>query len=351
MSRMRKAVTKDGTGRIDVIEQEVASPGRGEVLIQVKVSSISPGTGLGQVKRDRVDPNPDRKAAVFGYSNAGVVAEVGEGCRRLSVGDEVAAMGGGYAQHATWSVTPENLCVVKPPNVSFEAASYCHLAATALHALQRGKLKMLENLAVVGLGPVGHLAAQWGRAAGAHVVGMDLTAGRVETARKAGALDAGVVPADEAKAIKDVLEFTRGRGLDCAVVAFGGDGTQAIRMLAKMMKLTPDGHRMGRIVGVGGVKAELMLAAGLGNIDVISSARTGPGYHDEAWERGADYPAVFVEFDTNRNLEECLRAMSEGRLNVDAMITHRFPIDQAPEACDLLIEHPEQAVRVVLLME
>jgi threonine dehydrogenase-like Zn-dependent dehydrogenase len=118
-----------------------------------------------------------------------------------------------------------------------------------------------------------------------------------------------------------------------------------------MMKLTPDGHRMGRIVGVGGVTAQVGLAAALGNIDLISAARTGPGYHDEAWERGADYPPVFVEFDTQRNLEESLRAMAEGRLRVEAMITHRVPLDRAPEVCEELIQRPDAALGVVLLME
>ena len=350
MSRMRKVVTLDGCGRIAVSEEEVPAVGKGEVLIEVKVSSISPGTGLGGAKRARQNPDPEQGARVFGYSNAGVVAEAGEGCKRLKAGDPVAAMGGSYAVHGTWAVVPENLCVVKPAQVSWEAASYSHLAATSLHALQRGRVRMLENVGICGLGPVGHLAGQWARAAAAHVVGLDLLQGRLDLAVKAGAVDLAVNPEDEDAAVESVMDFTRGRGLDCAVVAFGGDGTAAIKMLSKMMKLTADGHREGRIVGVGGVQAQVSLAAALGNIDLLSSARTGPGYHDQNWERGADYPAVFVEFDTQRNLEECLRAMAEGRLRVDEMITHRVPVDQAPEACEELIEHPGAAVGVVLLM-
>ena len=341
----------DGAGRIAVAEEAVPAVGRGEVLVQVKVSSISPGTGLGRVKGMREKPDAERGPRVFGYSNAGVVAELGEGCKRLKQGDEVATMGGGYAVHGTWAVAPENLCVVKPPAVSFEAASYCHLAATALHAVQRGRIRLLENVAICGLGPVGHLAGQWARCAGAHVVGIDLMPGRIEIAKKVGAIELGIQPDDGDAATDTVRDFTRGRGLDCAVLAFGGDGTAALQMLRGMMKLTPDGHRMGRIVGVGGVNIQCTLASGLGNIDLISSARTGPGYHDEAWERGADYPAVFVEFDTNRNMEECLRAMAEGRLHVDDMITHRFPIGQVPDACEVLIQRPNEAVGVVLLME
>jgi len=348
---MRKVLVRDGAGRISVIEEPVPQVGRGEVLIKVKVSSISPGTGLGPIRKLRQNPEPSRGPMAFGYSNAGVVEKVGEGCKRLKAGMEVAAMGGGYAVDGTWAVVPENLCIEKPAEVSFEAASYCHLCATALHAIQRGRVRICENVAVCGLGPVGHFAGQIARAAGAHVVGLDLLPFRLEMARKAGAADLALQPVDAEETVEAVLAFTRGHGLDCAVLAFGGEGTPAVRMVTKMMKLTPDGHRMGRIVGVGGVKVELGLAAGLGNIDVISAARTGPGYHDDAWERGADYPRVFVEFDTLRNLEECLRMMADGRLRVDAMITHRTPIDKAPDVCEILVERPGEALGVVVLME
>ena len=83
-------------------------------------------------------------------------------------------------------------------------------------------------------------------------------------------------------------------------------------------------------------------------IDVRSAARTGPGYHDEQYERGQDYPSVFVEWNTKRNLEECLRLMALGRLNVKSIITDEFPLDEAPEACEKLIQTPNEALGVIL---
>ena len=86
-------------------------------------------------------------------------------------------------------------------------------------------------------------------------------------------------------------------------------------------------------------------------MDVRSAARTGPGYHDEAYEHGADYPRVFVEWPTQRNLSECLRAVAASRLVVEPLITHRFPLEQIGVAVDVLVENPQQALGVILTPE
>ena len=71
-------------------------------------------------------------------------------------------------------------------------------------------------------------------------------------------------------------------------------------------------------------------------------------YHDEEWERGKDYPPVFVRWTTRRNLEEVLRAESEGLLAFEPFITHRASLEDAPEVCEELITHPERALGVIL---
>ncbi|MFQ5809271.1 MAG: zinc-binding dehydrogenase, partial [Armatimonadota bacterium] len=119
----------------------------------------------------------------------------------------------------------------------------------------------------------------------------------------------------------------------------------------QMMKLTPDTHRMGNIVIVGGAQITHTFAASLGNLNVLSSARTGPGYHDDDWERGDEYPDVFVRWTTRRNLALCLRLISEGKLQVEPLISHRYPLDQAGEACDKIIESPEETISVILTMK
>ena len=80
---------------------------------------------------------------------------------------------------------------------------------------------------------------------------------------------------------------------------------------------------------------------------MVPSARPGAGYHDTAWEHGRDYPPVFVEWTTRRNVEECLRLMARGRLRTDALITHRATLNDAPALCDLLIEQPEATLALI----
>ena len=119
-------------------------------------------------------------------------------------------------------------------------------------------------------------------------------------------------------------------------------------MLVQMMKRAPDTHQMGRIVIVGGAFIAHRWSSSLGNLDIRSASRTGPGYHDRDWEHGAHYPQVFVQWSTRRNLEECIRFMDSGDFNVEPIVTHRVPIEDAPEVCEILIQRPNEALGVVL---
>ena len=83
-------------------------------------------------------------------------------------------------------------------------------------------------------------------------------------------------------------------------------------------------------------------------MDVRSAARTGPGYHDEDYEHGQAYPPVFVEWPTQRNMAECMRAIADGKLLVRPLITHEIELERVDEAVDLLVERPQEALGVVL---
>ncbi len=344
-TEQRKLLAIDGRGRIVVMAEPVPDPGRGQVLVEVKASMVSPGTELGGVPQRRQNPSDDAPRP-FGYANAGVVIGQGGGCEDIPVGTRVACMGGGYAQHATHACVPRNLLVPVPESVALDHAASVHLVATALNAVRRAEPEIGEHAAVVGLGPVGQFTCQWCRLAGCHVMGLDRLDMRLERAVEAGL--ACAVNVTEGDAVEAADAFSRGYGMDIGVIAFGGDGTEAFQLLVKMMKQAPDSHKMGRIVIVGGATVAHRYAAGLGNLDVRSAARTGPGYHDEAWEHGADYPPVFVPWTTMRNLEECLRFVETGDLLVEPLITHRVPLNEAPEACEDLIERPGAALGVIL---
>lgn len=137
--------------------------------------------------------------------------------------------------------------------------------------------------------------------------------------------------------------------MDCALISFGGDATEVIKLIVKMMKIAPDTHPMGRIVIVGGANFQTHnWPTAIGNIDVRASSRPGPGYHDEEYEHGRDYPPVFVQWTTKRNLEEVLRMVNEGKINLDILITHRIPLKDFAKGAEELISSPNTALGVVL---
>ncbi len=344
----RKVVMMNEAGHIWTEEQETPAPKPGQLRIEVRASMVSPGTELGGVKRRRENPGSEARQRPFGYTNAGVVIGKEGDCDEFEIGDRVSGMGGGYALHATHACVPHNLCAKIPENVSDAEAASNHLAATALHAVQRGRIRIGENVVVAGLGIVGQFASQIAKAAGAYVIGIDRLSLRIKIAESAGIHRA--INVSEADPVPIAAEFTNGYGMDCGIIAFGGDATSAFQQIRAMLKTAPDTHKVGRIVIVGGANITHGFAAGLGNVDVISAARTGPGYHDEAYEHGADYPPVFVPWPTQRNLELSLRLMAEGKIQVKPLITDILPIDRAAEGCEKLIQHPNEALGVIFTM-
>ena len=336
-------------GRIGLVEEDIPEVAAGRVLLEVKSSLVSPGTELSGwrgLARGDSRAGPGSRPKPFGYSNAGLVLEVGQGVTRWRPGDRVAAIGGGYARHATHALVPQNLCVALPDGVTFDQGAYAMLSATAVQALRRGDPGFGELCCVVGLGLVGQLTARMYQLAGSYVIGWDMIAKRIEIATAWG-IDA-VVHSGREDEVEATLAFTGGSGLDSAVLAFGGDGTEAVAKLTRCMKLSPDGHQMGQITVVGG--ASIDLPATLWNVDIRRASRTGPGYHDEAWERGEGYPPVFMRWTTQTNLELCMRLIAEGKLNVDCLTTHRIPLERAEEEVAAIIDDPDEILGLVFQM-
>lgn len=344
------ALTADGRGVI--VEEPVPELPPGHLLIRTRRSMISAGTHLGNVRAKRAQgAGPDADAAAghvtpIGYQCVGEVVAVGTGVTRFEPGQRVAAFGPG-AKHSGWNVVPQNLCAVVPTEVCDDDASGVNVLLTALQAVRRSEPVFGEYLLVVGMGIVGQLSAQIGQIAGYRVMGWDTLPLRLEIAQRWGIEGVHRVPASDTQAV--VREFTASLGFDAAILAFGGDGSDTLTQVGEVMRTTPDGHQEGRVVLPGGVTTTARWGAALGNLDLRSSARTGPGYHDSEWEVGArDYPKPWVRWDTQTNLELALRYLAAGRLRVEPLLTHHFPLDEFAAAVDLLADEPESALGVVL---
>jgi threonine dehydrogenase-like Zn-dependent dehydrogenase len=348
-NQKRKVAAVCGDGHIRLVEQDVPELVPGAVLVNVRASLVSPGTELGgwrALRDSRDNPDTEKQPKRFGYSNAGVVAAVGEGVEEFSAGDRVACVGAGYALHTDHAVVPHNLCIALPDEVSFARGSYAMLLATAMQSVRRAEPEFGENVAIAGLGIVGQLTARLHQLAGNYVIGWDTIGFRTETAKRWGIDAVATIGVDDE--VEVTQKFTRGYGLDTAVIAFGGNADKAVDSIVECMKISPDGHRMGRVVVVGG--ANFAYTKALTNMDIRRSSRTGPGYHDEAWEFGPDYPPVVMRWTTRTNLELCMRLLAEGKVDVDALTTHTVPLDLVDEETSKIIEDPDGVLGVVFTM-
>ncbi|MDQ6678232.1 MAG: bi-domain-containing oxidoreductase [Acidobacteriota bacterium] len=262
--------------------------------------------------------------AVLGYSGAGVVAEKHSTVKDLEIGDFV-AYGGEGTGHGESILTGRNLIARVPEGLPFEQATFATLGSIALNAVRTANLGLGDVVAVMGLGLVGQLVAQLARMQGAVVIGLDLRPERVKLALELGA-DAGIAGADSTE--EAVLAKTNGRGADCVIIAAAAKSPVPAQQALKICR------DRGKIVVVGAVEINLpWLNMYLKEIQLLMSRAYGPGSYDPAYEgRGQDYPISYVRWTENRNMEEFLRAVAAGRVQVKPLITHEYPLDRAPEA-------------------
>jgi NADPH:quinone reductase-like Zn-dependent oxidoreductase len=165
---MRAALLRE-TGGPEVLRVEEVprpEPDDGEVLIAVRAASINPIDW--KYRRGLV---PKDLPAVLGNDISGTVEQ--SRADGFAEGDDVFGFAprGGYAELAT---APAGAIAKKPPGLSHEQAAALPVAGlTAWQALfDRGRLQRDQTLLVAGAaGGVGHLAVQFGKHAGAQVIG------------------------------------------------------------------------------------------------------------------------------------------------------------------------------------
>ena len=357
---MKQVLQNRKTGRPFVGEVPLPALQRGRVLVRTAASLISAGTeraavelvskGLVQEARQRPDlvkavvakvknegllntfaSVRDKMAAsqALGYSAAGIVAAVAEDVTEFQVGDRVACAGVGYASHAEVLSVPKNLCVHLPDGVSFESGAYGTLGAIALQGVRLAEPTLGESVVVIGLGLVGQLTIQLLKANGCRVFGLDLDESRIALALELGA-DKAVVSNDAAA--KEIETWTRGHGADAVLITAATDSNQPIELAARVSRLK------GRVIVVGMTGMDIPRQPFFSReLKLIISMSYGPGRYDPEYEeRGHDYPLPYVRWTEKRNIESFLELIASGRLNVERLTTHRFPIEEADRAYQLI---------------
>jgi threonine dehydrogenase-like Zn-dependent dehydrogenase len=256
----------------------------------------------------------------------GRVVEIGVGGETFLVGDRVASNG----KHAEVVNSPVNLCAKVPDVVSDDEAAFTVLGAIALQGIRLAQPTLGEAVVVSGLGLVGLMAVQLLRAHGCRVLGVDFDAERLALASRFGAevvdLAAGQDP------VRVAQMFSRGRGVDAVIVTASTKSSEPMHQAALMCR------KRARIVLVGVTGLELSRADFYEKeLSFQVSCSYGPGRYDPSYEdKGNDYPIGFVRWTEQRNFEAVLDMMSDGRLDVKPLISHRFSVSEAESAYALV---------------
>lgn len=337
-----KGVVFTGDRQLEICQFDDPTPGPGEVVLEMKASGmcgsdlhayrasvesggIAAALGLGK------DPGP----VIAGHEPCGVVAAVGEGvapaqasvgarvmnhhyagcgsCEHCRVGWSQLCGDGfvvygvtGHGGHAEYIKVPARTLVDLPESLSFEAGAAISCGTgTAWGALNRLDVSGRDTLAVFGQGPVGISATLLGRAMGARVIAVDTSSERLALAQQFGAEE--VINAADGDPVEQLKELTHGRGVDKSMDCTGHPEARA--QVVRCVRTWGSAC----YVGEGG---EVTLKV---SQDMIRRQIT---LH-ASWTFSAIGQA------------ECARFIAEKGIDLDAIFTHRYNLEQAEEAYQL----------------
>jgi threonine dehydrogenase-like Zn-dependent dehydrogenase len=343
-----RAVVYRGPGRVEVAEvpePQIEDPR--DAIVRVAVSAIC-GSDLHFVHGKA----PLEPGETIGHEAVGVVERAGDGVGHFAAGDRVVvsfaiacgacwfcragqtqlceearilgaglfggSLGGAQAELVRVPNADVNLLAI-PDAIGDERAVFLgDVLAAGYHAAELADVAAGEAVAVVGGGPVGNLAAQATmlREPGDTIV-VDLEADRLSLAERAGAV---AVHAGERNPQTAVYERTEGRGADVVIEAVGS--TAGFACALDIVR------RGGRVVVVGMYASEVV------------DAQLGVW-----WTRALDLR--FTGLCPVHAMWERARAeLERGRIDPMPLISHRFPLEQAPRGYELFDQR--RATKVLL---
>lgn len=368
---MKQVLQDLKTGKIEVAEVPCPNVGQGMVLIQSSHSLISAGTErmmvefskasliskarshpekvrqvLDKMRTDGILPTLETifhrldEPMPLGYCNAGRVLAAGSGVYDLQLGDRVISNGA----HAEIVCVPRNLVAKIPLNVDDEEASFTVLASVGLQGIRLAQPTLGERFIVFGTGLLGLMTVQMLKANSCSVMAVDINPERLKIAESFGAETVNTSGGGDPVTAAQV--FSKGRGVDGVIICASASSDEIIHQAALACR------KRGRIILVG------VVGLNLKRDDFYKKELTfqvacsyGPGRYDENYEqKGQDYPYGYVRWTEGRNFEAVLEMLSQKKLDVKPLVTHRFPLEKAPEAYEkirnreslgVILEYPE----------
>ena len=368
---MKQLLQNMKTGKTSVEDIPIPNPRTGQALVRVAASLVSAGTermlvefaeksllGKARSRPDLVKQVLDRMrregvlvtlGAAFnrldqpmplGYSSAGTIVALGEKMEGFTVGQRVACAGGGYAVHAEYNVVPRALLTLLPDSVDFESAAFTTLGAIALHGFHLAAPQLGENVAIIGMGLLGLLMGQIAVSAGCRVLGIDVNPQRIILAESLG-LQAVV----RDQAFESAQAFSSNRGFDKVLICADTPSNDPVELAALIAR------DRANVIATGAVGLTFPRKIYYEKeLSFINSRSYGPGRYDSSYEEdGKDYPIGFVRWTEGRNFEAIVGLMASGKLKIAPMVSHRFPIDQAAQAYEIITGKKKEPFLGVLL--
>lgn len=326
--------------RVDLPEPQIQQPQ--DVKIKVVAAGIcgSEVHAYHGVHPFRVPP------LISGHEFAGIVVEAGEEVTACKVGDRVTAepqYGCGECSYCKegkynicpekkvlgatyWSgcfgeyiVVPQQTIVRLQDEVSFEEGALIEPIAVGMHAVRENGVSEKDNVVIIGTGTIGlgvYLSAKIYNPK--NIIMIDVVDFNLEKAKEMGCKH--VINGMKEDVAARVLELTGGVGADITFLAFGN--TPTVRQAAEVTKR-------------GGIISEIAIIP-----------------DDVAFPYGLLQSKELTVVGSNmyvyQDFEIVCKAIADGKMDLSKFITKEFPVEQMPEAMELVDKRTEPVVKVLL---
>ncbi|MEK6647532.1 MAG: zinc-binding dehydrogenase [Candidatus Firestonebacteria bacterium] len=324
---------------LDVVLENTSMPsiGYGEVLIQTSRTLISTGTELtilsGEFPKESAWAEYGKYPFLAGYSNIGVVVEIGEGVDASWKNQRVASFSG----HSKYVKSPVESAKKVSDGISDEQAAFFTIAEVVMNGVRRGQIQFGESVVIYGLGLLGQLTAQFSGICGAKpVIGIDVAQTRLDLLPKKPSIIG--VNSQNCDIIEKVKELTKGRMAD---VIFELTGNQ--NLIPKEFALLK--KKLGRFIVLSSPRGAVLFDFH----DLCNRPSfTIIGIHHNSHP---EYETSGNPWTQSRHTELFFDYVKDGEIKLDNLISHRAKFSQAPELYKMLLKDRAQAMGVILEWE
>jgi 3-hydroxyethyl bacteriochlorophyllide a dehydrogenase len=322
-----RAIVFTSPYQVELQELEIPKPDHGEVLVKTLYTGVSTGTETRVLSGNQTGGD---FPLIPGYENIGRIVESGESSS-LNPGDIVFHTGSSFTgrftkcwgAHLEYALVKETEVYSVPEGLDPEDGVYAKVGAIALHGVKRAEISEQDTVVIVGLGLIGHLAAQCAKAYHARVIGVDTNPERLKLAAAAGI--EYVVDASREDVKLKVDEYAD-KNVSVAIDVTGiADTIKNTAKLVRSMPWSPPYPPSPKLVILGSYTDPIVL-----DYD--------PLFMDEV-------DILFSRDTRSDDIDDMLNLLNEKKVNPRVLTAKCFDVDDAPQAYKKLVE--KKLMRVI----